>query len=185
MKNKNKKPIIGILGGMGPQASACLVNILVEMSAKEFGAKNCDEFPEIILDSIPHPDFISSKKNSQIAVKMLKERIKKMEKMGVGVFAIACNTAHIRLNHLKNSSKIEFVSIIDEIVREVIISGIKKVGLLVSPTTLKSGLFQKAFKKDLSAIRQENVTIINPSKAQMRRLEVVYQACYCRRKEEI
>lgn len=176
------KRVIGILGGMGPQASAKLVRLLVDLSAKEFGARNCDEFPEIILDSIPHPDFIaeqqacliSNKRNSQIVVKMLKERIKKMEKMGVSVFAIACNTAHIRLNHLKNSSKTEFISIVDEIAREVKNSGIKKVGLLVSPTTLKAGLFQKAFRKDLPVGSQENVEIIHPSKAQMRRLEVVY-----------
>lgn len=175
---KTNKQIIGILGGMGPQASAKLVSILVDLSAREFGAKNCKDFPEIILDSIPHPDFISNKKNFQIVMKMLNERIKKMEKMGVGVFAIACNTAHIRFNHLKNSSKTEFVSIIDEIVREVRNSKIKKVGLLVSPTSLKSGLFQKAFKKDL-------VKIIHPSESQMRRLEVVYQTCYCRRSGEV
>lgn len=66
--NQQKK-VIGILGGMGPQASARLVQILVEMSTKEFGAKNCDDFPEIVLDSIPIPDFISDKKKKEIRFK--------------------------------------------------------------------------------------------------------------------
>lgn len=142
---KKQKKAIGILGGMGPQASAKLVQLLVELSAKEFGAKNCDDFPEIILDSVPIPDFIANKKNKKTALKMLKKRVKQMGKMGVGMFAIACNTAHILLNQLQLAAKAPFISMIDAVAEEAGKCGIKKVGLLASPTTLKSGIFQKAF----------------------------------------
>ncbi len=141
---KKQRSVIGILGGMGPQASAHLVKLLVDKSAREFGAKNCEDFPEIILDSLPHPDFISNKRNSKIVLKMLTERIKKMEKMNVSVFALACNTAHILLDQLKSTSKTPFISMIDEIAKEVNNCRINKVGLLTSPTALETGLFQKA-----------------------------------------
>lgn len=140
-----QKRTIGILGGMGPQASARLVQILVDLSAKEFGAKNCEDFPEIILDSIPHVDFISNKKNSQIVLKSLKERVKKMEKMNVSVFAVACNTAHIMFNQLQSTTKVPFISVIEEIIKELVRCKVRKVGLLASPTTFKSGIFQRAF----------------------------------------
>ena len=142
---RKQRSSIGILGGMGPQASAHLVSLLVELSAKEFGAKNCDEFPEIILASIPVPDFISDKKNKETALEILKHRIKLMDKMNVSIFAIACNTAHILLDQLKLTSNKSFVSMIDEIVKIVRSAGIKRIGLLASPTTFQSGLFQKAF----------------------------------------
>ncbi|MDO8570343.1 MAG: aspartate/glutamate racemase family protein [Candidatus Daviesbacteria bacterium] len=157
--NKNNK-IIGILGGMGPQASAHLVKLLVDKSAKEFKAKNCEDFPEIILDSMPHPDFIASRQNSKIVVEMLKERIKNMEKMNVSVFALACNTAHIMLNLLKVASKTPFISMIDEVVKQVEGMEIKKIGLLASPTTFKSGLFQKGNwvgKESLSSHQRLNL----------------------------
>lgn len=150
MKKQNIKPIIGILGGMGPQASAHLVHLLVEMSTKEFGVKNCDEFPEIILDSIPHPDFISDKRNKKTALIILKEGVKRMNKMQATMLAIACNTAHILLDELQSVSKAPFVSIIDEIIRELRKKRINKVGLLASPTTFKSGIFQKAFRPERS-----------------------------------
>lgn len=150
MKKQNTKSIIGILGGMGPQASAHLVRLLVEISTKEFGIKNCDEFPEIILDSIPHPDFISDKRNKKNALIILKERVKRMNKMHVTMLAIACNTAHILLDELQSVSGAPFVSIIDEIIKELRKKRINKVALLASPTTFKSGIFQKAFKPERS-----------------------------------
>lgn len=150
MKKQNTKSIIGILGGMGPQASAHLVRLLVEMSTKEFGVRNCDEFPEIILDSIPHPDFISNKRNKKTALMILKKSVRRMNKMQVSMLAIACNTAHILLDELQSVSKISFVSIIDEIMKELRKKRINKVGLLASPTTFKSGIFQKAFRPERS-----------------------------------
>lgn len=150
MKKQNTKPIIGILGGMGPQASAHLVHLLVEISTKEFGVKNCDEFPEIILDSIPLPDFISDKKNKKTALVILKERVRRMNKMQTTMLAIACNTAHILLDELQPVSKVPFVSIIDEIIKELRRKRINKVGLLASPTTFESRIFQKAFRPERS-----------------------------------
>lgn len=145
---KQKRSVIGILGGMGPQASAHLVKLLIDKSSKEFGAKNGDDFPEIVLDSVPIPDFISDKKKKRLALKMLKERVKRMSKMQVGMFAIACNTAHLLFNQLQAVSKVPFVSMIDAIAEEVKDCGIKKVGLLASPTTFQIGLFQKVLGQE-------------------------------------
>jgi len=38
-KLKNKKSIIGILGGMGPQASSYLYDLLIRMSVRYFWRK--------------------------------------------------------------------------------------------------------------------------------------------------
>ena len=116
IKNKN---IIGILGGMGPQASARLVEIIIEMSIKDFGAKNGDDFPEIILDSVPIPDFISNPGNLKSALNMLKDRIRMLSNMNISNFAIACNTAHILLDNLQSVSKVPFVSMVDEVAERV------------------------------------------------------------------
>jgi len=147
MKTINKvKPTICILGGMGPQASARLLSVVVQMAACDFGTEN-DTFPEIVVDSIPVPDFISNTRNKAKALKMLRERIKIMNLFNPTCFAVACNTAHIMLDDLQVFAKSPFISLIDEVSRQVKKARIKKVGLLATPMTLRSELYQVALKK--------------------------------------
>ncbi len=140
MKNKNKT--IGIIGGMGPQASAKLLEVLINICTKNFGARSDSEFPEIILNSVAVPDFISDEKNLKTVLNILNKRIKLLEKFNPVCFGIACNTAHLLLKDLQFNTNIPFVSIIDEIVKNIREKKIKKVGLLASPTTIKTGLYQ-------------------------------------------
>lgn len=143
MKNQviKQKPVICILGGMGPQASACLLKLLVDKVAIDFGARNDNDFPEIIVDSIPVPDFISDSKNVTKVKEELIKRVKLLDKFNPSCFAIACNTAHILLSELQQVTETPFVSIIDEVADKVRSRGFNKVGLLASPTTIATNLF--------------------------------------------
>lgn len=48
---------IGILGGMGPSASADFVQRILRISRKQFGAVQDDEYPNIVLNSIGMKGF--------------------------------------------------------------------------------------------------------------------------------
>ena len=143
---KNNKTI-AILGGMGPQASSRLLKVVVDMSSRDFNAKSDADFPEIILNSIPVTDFISNKNSLGAVLCELKKRIKLLEGFKPLCFSIACNTAHILLDDLQSITSIPFVSIINEVSKEVAGTKMKKVGLLGTPVTIKSGLYQKALTK--------------------------------------
>lgn len=161
-----EKPKIAILGGMGPQASAFLVKLLVDMSAKEFGVRDGEDFPEIILDSVPIPDFIEESKNIPAARKLLKDRIKVLDGMDISCFSIACNTAHVLLDDLKSTTNTHFVSIIDSVVKEVDKQRIKKVGILASPMTIKMSLFQ-------SKLDKLGIKFVLPSDNEQKELETI------------
>ncbi|MBI2018166.1 amino acid racemase [Candidatus Daviesbacteria bacterium] len=141
---KHKKALY-ILGGMGPEASVYLYKLLIDLAISQFGAKNNDEFPEIVLYSVPVPDFISNDRSRNKALNMLKQRVKLIR--NASCISIACNTAHILLPQLQMISKIPFVSMIDETVKQVSGDGIKKVGLMGTPLTIKYGLYQIALSK--------------------------------------
>lgn len=141
--NKN---VIGILGGMGPQASVRLVGMLIDISAKN-GAKDDCDFPEIILDSVPVPNFISNSKNLSKVLKILRKRVKLLNNMNISKLAIACNTAHILFKDLQSVSRVPFVSIIEEVVKAVREEKINRVGLLATPSTIRFGLFENALNK--------------------------------------
>lgn len=137
----HRKPI-AILGGMGPEASHYLYKLLINLAIKKFDAKNNDDFPEIILQSIPVPDFISNEKDKDIALKMLKERTILLNKCNISCLSIACNTAHLLLPELQKNSKVPFISMIDEVCYAVEADDLQKVAILGSPTTLRSGIYQ-------------------------------------------
>lgn len=144
MRNKN---IIAILGGMGPEASNKLYQLIIEKSRQIYHAKNNDDYPEILIDSIPVPDFISDVKQKGVAEKMLIARVKQLSGLPIKMFCIACNTAHVLLPALQKEIKIPFVSIIDEIGKAVKQSKINTIGLLGSPVLIRSNLYQKSLKK--------------------------------------
>ncbi len=154
---KNLKQSIGIIGGMGPQASAKLLEVIVGMCTKDFGAKNDSDFPEIILNSVPVPNFITNKKSMNVVLNVLEERIKRLETFNPLCFGIACNTAHLILESLQTNTDIPFVSIIDSVTKKVLDAQISKVGLLGTPVTISSKLYQKPLMKN-------NIDIVLPSK---------------------
>lgn len=143
MKNK----AIEILGGMGPEASVYMYKTLTELSCRVFGARNNNDFPEIIINSIPVPDFISDDKNKAEALMMLKKRTSDFEEAKTLCISIACNTAHVLLSELRKATKIPFVSMIEEVGNVALNKGYKRVGIIASPSTLRFGLYQREFKK--------------------------------------
>lgn len=133
---------IGIIGGMGPEASVYLYKMLIELSIREFGAENNDQFPEIVLDSVPVPDFISSNEKKEEALQMLLGRVTQLNKLDLSCLSIACNTVHVLLPQLQSISSLPFVSMIDAVVEQVVKDDIKIIGILGTPSTLKSKLYE-------------------------------------------
>jgi aspartate racemase len=139
MKNK----AIGVIGGMGPVASARFYELLAAIARKEFGAQTNDGFPEIYLASIPVPDFIASEKQKSQALQMLVERIKLMDNLPISFYCLACNTGHLLLTDLEKATKRPFVSLLDEVPMVIQKLGLTRVGLLASPVTVRTGLYAK------------------------------------------
>ncbi|MEK6953206.1 MAG: amino acid racemase [Nanoarchaeota archaeon] len=166
MKNKIKNKTIGILGGMGPQASSYLYDLIIKKSIKDYGVIDNKDFPDIVLFSISIPDFIGNSKNKPNALRVLKQKVEDANKIGLSCLSMACNTAHILLPDIQKNMKMPFISLIDEVARETNDLNIKKVGLLGTPTTLKSNLYQKALAK-------YKIKAVTPSKNQFSSIESV------------
>lgn len=142
-----KRSAIGIIGGMGPEASAYLYRLLIDKSISDFGAQHNDDFPEVLIYSIPVPDFISNDEKKSEAFLMLQDRVVLLNQTNISRLAIACNTAHVLLPELQRVSNVPFISMIDEVITAVREDGLKKVGILATPSTLRSKLYQKALEK--------------------------------------
>lgn len=160
---KTKKSI-GILGGMGPDASGELYKIMIEKARTQFSATRNEDYPDIILHSIPVPDFITNKDNVPPALAMLQHSVKGLSPL-CSCFGIACNTAHLLLPELQSVTNVPFVSMIDAVSEVTKKAGYKKVGLMATPTTFRSRLYQNSLR--------ESCEVVTPTDDQVAMLGVI------------
>ena len=126
---------IGILGGMGPEATAELyMRIIQAFQAK--GAVYDEDFPTIYIYSLPAPD-VADKEND--ILKILIDSLEKLRKMGSELLAVPCNTATCLIE--KQGDVQGFVSIVKETARKIKEYEYGNVGLLGTRLTLKTGVF--------------------------------------------
>jgi aspartate racemase len=144
---------IGIIGGMGPQASAQLVELLVCKSPEHFEIHDDSDFPEIVLVSVPVPNFVESKENMKQAARIVSDRAKLLEIAHCDVAGIACNTAHLFLPEVQQATSVPFLSMPRLVGAHVTTHGWRRVGLLATPNTLSSQLYDDALPSGVELVR--------------------------------
>ncbi len=155
---KNKK--IGIIGGVGPQATQFIYERIIEFSQTKYGARNNNDYPRVVIESVPVPDFISDTTQIDIAKNMLIEAVQGLEKAGATRLCIGSNTVHILLDDLKKATNIEFISMIELVAQKCLTQGFKKVGILGTPVLLKSGIYKHELEK-------HNIELILPTEEEI------------------
>ena len=120
---------------------------IITLSQKKYGAKNNDDYPEMVIHSIPIPDFISNKENVKPALIMLKESVKLLTSCGVTALIIGSNTVHILQEELAKTTQIKFISTIELVAKKCNENKFMKVALLGSPVLIESGIYEKELQK--------------------------------------
>lgn len=145
---KNKKTI-GILGGMGPVASANLYYKIIKIAQEKYRAEQDTDFPPMVIYNLPLVGFDETGfVNPALVKKQLIAGVKKLEQAGSDFIIIACNTVHYFYQEMQQSLKIPILSIIEETVKQVKLAGYKTIGVLGSESTNKFKLYQKALNNN-------------------------------------
>jgi len=138
--------IIGILGGMGPEATIDLFYKIIKLTPVE---KDQDHL-RIIIDNNPKiPDRTAAiLGKGEDPLPALQKTAKNLEKAGADFIIIPCNTAHYFLSSIQESVKIPILDMIKETAQETQkkVPHIKKVGLLATTAIYQSKLYHQAFK---------------------------------------
>lgn len=139
---------IGILGGLGPIASAELYLEILKLCQKEHRAVQDYDYPKIIIVSLPLPDFDEhGSTNSAQTQTLVKEALRTLEAAGADFIAMACNTIHLLYPQLVKAVKIPIINLIEETVNYFQNFAYQKIGIICSAETSKSGLYTYAFQK--------------------------------------
>jgi|TARA_B100002003_G_C14149383_1_gene552778 aspartate racemase len=163
------KKTIGILGGMGPEASSNLYKKMIKYCQDKYGAVQDSDYPPIVIYSLPLLGFDETGIVDDMLVKeQLIKGVQKLEEIGCDLIIIGCNTVHIFYSDLQSAVKIPILNIIDETKKKVIKIGYKKVGLFASESTTKTKLYQEKFNK-------ENISMIQPNEEQQKILNKIIE----------
>lgn len=144
---------VGILGGMGPEAGTEFTRLFIYACIRHLRENDLDvkdqSFPEHWLAQIPAVDRSEALLSGGLSpLPALMASLNKMENLGVGAVAIACNTAHYWHADLQFSHpRIKLLHIVDETVSHLRSLGIQRVGLLATTATIQIGLYSSAFSK--------------------------------------
>jgi len=138
---KRKIKIIGLLGGIGPEATGEFYLFLIKKFQERGLIKSNKDFPQIIINSIPAPELIYeniSAEKLQLYIKGLKE----LEKFGVDFIAMICNTIHLFYERLQKETKTPILDLRKEVKNYLTNKNIKSVTVLASPAVIKKGLYE-------------------------------------------
>ncbi|MFT4968079.1 MAG: aspartate racemase [Candidatus Deianiraeaceae bacterium] len=145
--------VIGIMGGMGPYATIDAQRILLN-EYKSSGAKKDQDYPEFVINMASKtPDrtayLLNSNKSDPLPY--LTKSLKQLENSGASVIFIDCNTAHAFIDDLYKVKKpnTTILNMIEETAISIKSENPKKVLLLATDGTLKTGIYQKYLGNDV------------------------------------
>jgi aspartate racemase len=133
---------IGILGGMGPAAGVYFAQRLIALNT---GAKKDAEHVTFILYSDPQvPSRVDSfLEKTASPAPFLTASLQKLELLGADFGVMVCNTAHIYFDEIATKVNLPLINMVENVAMHV--TGLKlegrKVGLLATAATVKSGLY--------------------------------------------
>jgi aspartate racemase len=137
------KKIIGILAGMGPRSTAPFIDLVIDQCQTQYGAKDDDEFPKMMIYSLPTPFYIDRPINHELMKKTIIEGLQRLESTGVSFIAMPCNSAHIYFEELREAINVPLLNIVEETVKKLPIAS-QKVTLFSTSSTFLSTIYQKA-----------------------------------------
>lgn len=138
---------LGIVGGLGPLASS----LLYEMITKKTKAKKDQDHLNIALLShagIPDRNAFILGYSTEDPFPYLLNDCKLLEKIGVKMIVIPCNTACFFHKRLQNEVNVKVSNIVKQTVKYISKNGYKKVAILATEATIKCNLYQNELKKN-------------------------------------
>lgn len=162
IQTTNKK--LGIIGGLGPSASAFFYHRITTHTEASCDQEHLDI---ILLSHATLPDrtaCIQSGDDREI-VRLLREDLQTLERLGASNVAIPCNTSHFFLDKIQDAVSIPVINMIHESVLAAArqFPSCRKVGIMATDGTINTGLYHKECERfhlepvSPSAERQKDV----------------------------
>lgn len=163
-----KKPILGIIGGMGPLATVEFQRLIIEATP----AKSDQDHIEVITHNNPHvPDRTRSLAENG-GLSYVREVVKSGQKLidaGATLLVMPCITAHARFGLIQEELSKPLLNMVEITAQEIITGEYPQpVGILATDGTINAGIINEVFSKN-------EIMFIRPNReSQKKIMEVIY-----------
>lgn len=141
-----EREILGVIGGLGPGATAHFMNLVIDMT----DVKTDQEHLPMIVYNMPFiPDrtaYILDNTKENPLPKML-EVGHALCAQGASRIAIPCVTAHYFMDELEKEIPVSLINGVRETAAHLKENGIEKVGIMATDGTIRSGIFHRELEK--------------------------------------
>lgn len=137
---------IGLIGGLGPEATVDYYNLLINAFKTGKGDLN---YPEIIIYSVNMSEFVGLMRVRKYdeAVQKVVDKAESLKRAGADFAAITANTPHMLFDQISSRSPLPLVSIVEATRGECLKKGFSRTGLLGTGFTMKATFYQDVFRK--------------------------------------
>ena len=141
---RNTAPLLGIIGGMGMQATEHFCRLIISMQNVQIEQEYLDMLV-YYKPSIPDRTAYIIGDNKENPLSYLLQAVQTLENSRATCLVMPCVTAHYFYDELADATSIPLLNIIKETANHAASTGYKKAGLLTTSGTIKAGLFTKIF----------------------------------------
>lgn len=167
-----RRPLIGVLGGLGPAATVDFYAKVIELSAAA-GATADQDHVRLIIDADPEvPNRNASIAGSGASsAPALVDKALRLKAAGVEVLVMACNAAHAYQSDIEAAAGLRLISIVATAVDAAcrVVPAGASVGVLAAAGTLDAGLYR-------TALAERGFTALEPQgELRERFMKLLYQ----------
>lgn len=139
----------GVIGGLGPETTSDFYMKVIEGCYE----KNKENRPPLLLWNVPieyktKKELIEESHGEERYLPYLTDAAQKLKDGGADFLVMPCNTLHIFIDDIDNSTDVPVISIVEEAVKTLKEEDVDKVGLLATPPTIQNKLYQKALERE-------------------------------------
>lgn len=135
------RPVLGILGGLGPAASCYLYQMIIDHTP---AGRDQDHIDIVISSRASTPDrtaFILGE-SGEDPFRVMQQDSESLVHYGATVLAIPCNTAHYFYDRLAAALPVPVLNMPRLTVADAKAAGCRKLGILATDGTLQTGTYQ-------------------------------------------
>ncbi len=156
--NAATRPIVGILGGMGPEATVLLMSRIIALTPAEDDA---DHVPLLVDHNPQVPSRIKAlvEGTGEDPGPVLADMARRLAGAGAAALAMPCNTAHVYVPVITAAVDLPFINMIERTVEQLAGMDLpnRRVGILASTAVQSLGLYDHALSNyGLTAVFPKN-----------------------------
>ncbi len=163
---KDRKTL-GVIGGLGPMASAYFYELLTERTKASRDQEHVDA---VICSRASTPDRTAylTGKSTESPLPALISDAKKLEAFGADLIVITCNTSHKFIDEIRASVNIPVPGMIEETAEFLRLAGVSRAGIMATDGTVGTLLYQ-------TELSRRGIEAVTPDEAlQKRVMSLIY-----------